>query len=141
MVLNLEPRVKASERSERRISVLRECTKHLPGCRICCEQQPPKIASAEQLVKQEWDFPQEADESSSGEKTYFIIGEGGFSLVFLETLRLHPAKPVLCAVKRLENAVSSKGPLTESRKSREVEILKELQKKHVSVAYNILLSI
>lgn len=133
MISDTEPRGKASERGEHLTLIPGEC---LPGCRICCKQQPPEIVPSEQLENQAWDFSQETNkENPDG-----VIGEGGFSVVFLETLHLHPEKPVLCAVKRLQNSVYGRG-LTVSKKNHETEILKELQKKDVSLAYNKLLSI
>ena len=115
-----------------------KCTRLLPGCRICCKQETLGIATADQLERQEWDFFEEKDDG----KEYSIIYEGSFSLVFLQTLHLPPAKPVLCAMKRLEyailpeNAVYGKVNLTEFKKLREANILKELQEREVSFTCN-----
>lgn len=119
-----EQQVRLHERGERTTALLGECSMLLPGCGICCKQQTPEIASVQQLEAQRWGLSS-------------VIGEGGFSTVFLETLRLPSAKPVLCAVKRLEAILHNNS--TEYQKRREIRILEELMKRHVSFdCYQIL---
>lgn len=124
------PQAESSERGKRIVSNLGKCSRDLTGCGICCKQQALPIQPTEQLEKQKW---------LSGGKNRIVLGEGGFSTVFLESPRLDPPKQAICAVKRLENFVCSRLPQTEYRKQREVDILEELREREVSLDYNKIL--
>lgn len=106
-------------------AVLGTCRKGLRGCGICCKQRIPGVAPPDKLGKQIW-YP--------GEGSY-TLGEGGCSVVYLEILRFPPAKPVLCAVKKLGNVGNSSGA-TPSQMLREIQVLAELQKRGVSLDFN-----
>ena len=102
---------------------------------LCYKPTTPEIAFPIQLARQGM-FPQGQDGSCHSGIASYIIGEGGFSTVFLETLCRSSGKQVLCAVKRLNTVLHSKGHPTESKEWREVKILKALQESDVSLAYN-----